>query len=68
MQQPQQPTILSKRDQGQTLINILGALDALKINGSEAPLLVQIKQGLEVILYSINDELTREAQKAELPK
>lgn len=53
-----QPEKLEKKDQVQTLLNILGALEGLRILGADALMVVQIKSGLEVVIKSINSELT----------
>jgi len=51
---------LTKQDQVQTLINVLNAMDILKIEGAMSHLHAQIKDGVAAVLRSINDELNQE--------
>lgn len=56
----QQPQILNKQDQVQTLINVLNALDNMKIEGSMSYIHSQIKDGIIVVVNSIKSELNPE--------
>ena len=47
---------LDKNGQVQTLINIITALDSLRIYGADANLFVQIKQGLDIVIRSLREE------------
>ena len=48
---------LDKNGQVQTLINIITALDSLRIYGADANLFVQIKQGLDVVIKSLREDV-----------
>ena len=50
---------LTKEEQLQSLINVLTALDSLKLLGSDALLFVQIKNSIEKVVKSLDKELSQ---------
>jgi hypothetical protein len=50
---------LTKEEQLQSLINVLTALDSLKLLGSDALLFVQIKNSIEKVVTSLDKELSQ---------
>jgi len=55
----QQP--LTKPAQAQTLNNVIGAINSLKVDGSQADLIVQIKQAVAAVGNAIVQEISQTA-------